>query len=47
MVKRWISATVNERYSDDPKEGIPKLEEGDTVILEWDSKTKRTTWYKT
>jgi len=43
--KRWISATVNETYSDDLLEGIENLEEGDHVILEEDEKGNRT-WSK-
>jgi len=32
-VVHWISATVNEQYSDDKEEGIQELQEGDNVIL--------------
>ena len=39
---RWISATVNEEYSDDELEGIEDLAEGHTVIL-YDNGT----WYET
>jgi len=44
--ERWISATVNETYSDDLLEGIENLEEGDLVVLEEDEKGNRT-WRKT
>ena len=44
--KRWVSATVNETYSEDPKEGIQTLKEGDFVVLEKDEKGNQT-WYKT
>lgn len=44
--RRWISATVNETYSDDSLEGIENLEEGDYVVLEIDEKGNQT-WYKT
>jgi hypothetical protein len=39
---RWISATVNEQYSNDPAEGIEGLQEGDTIVLFDDG-----SWYKT
>jgi len=38
---RFISATVNEIYSDDKLEGIEGLNEGDTVILFEDG-----TWFR-
>jgi len=40
--ERWISATVNEKYSEDKKEGISKVDEGTTVILYEDEKGNRT-----
>jgi len=39
---RWVSATVNEIYSDDTSEGITKIDEGTTVILYEDEKGNRT-----
>jgi len=43
---QWISAQVNETYSDDPQEGIKGLTEGDQVILLIDKKGNKS-WYKT
>jgi len=42
MKEKWISATVNETYSDDSNEGITKVDEGTIVILYEDENGKRT-----
>jgi hypothetical protein len=38
---KWISATINKNYTDDPEEGLETLFHGCTVILNEDG-----TWYK-
>lgn len=44
-MRRWITATVDEEYTNEESVGIDGLDEGDTVLLYIDEKGNRT-WEK-